>query len=273
MDNQVPFVKTSNNSGKGFLIFIIIVLLLCCLGLGGYIVYSKFFVKNEPIVMKDTSKALQQVEIDGESLLEAEDIINTFEYAYNDSFSKYFGYIYNSNKIEASKFDQSAALFACLYPYLDESMNVSYVANNTVKTDFKAIFGSGLNYNPNNVSAGTGYDIKYDPTIKYYSYQRLGIGGYFYPTYVSFNESSSISSEKIQVVKRVAYLEYSTDHTTINVYADSKKANTIGVISVTEGSFNISEIKAKFKSSLAQYTYTFVKDKDSFVFDSIERTK
>lgn len=273
MDNQVPFVKTSNNSGKGFLIFLIIVLLLCCLGLGGYIVYTKFFVKEEVIVMDDTSKALKEVQLDGESLLEVEDIINTFEYAYNDSFSNYFGYIYKSNKLEISQFDKGAALFACLYPDLEESANISYVANNTVKTKFKKTFGSNFNYDPANVNAGEGYEIKYDPVSKYYSYQRLGVGGYFYPTYVSFNESSSVSNEKIQVVKKVAYLEYSADHTTINVYADSEKKNTIGVISVTDGSFTITEIKAKFKSSLAEYTYTFVKDKDSFVFDSIERTK
>lgn len=273
MDNQVPFIKTSNNSGKGFLIFLIIVLLLCCLGLGGYIVYSKFFVKEETVVMEGTTKALKQVQIDGTSLLEVEDAINNLEYAYNDSFSDYFGYIYKNNKLEATKFDKGAALFACLYPDLEESSNITYVANNTVKTRFKNMFGSSFNYEPANVNAGVGYEIKYDPATKYYSYQRLGVGGYFYPTYVTINESSTISSEKIQVVKKVAYLEYGADHTTIDVYADSEKKSKIGVMSVTEGAFSITEIKAKYKSSLAEYTYTFVKDKDSFVFDKVERTK
>ena len=273
MSNSVPIVRSSNNSGKGFLIFLIIVLLCTSLGLGGYIAYEKFFVKKEVIPVKETSEALEQVKIDGESLLQVEDIINAFEYAYNDPFSDYFGYIYKNNTLKVKDFDKQAALFACLYPYLDESINVSYVANNTVKNKFKSIFGPDVEYAPNNVSAGGGYDIKYDPTISYFSYQRLGVGGFFHPTYVTYNESSTVSSDKIQITKRVAYIEYTNDHTSITIYPDSKKGSALGMITVSEGSFSPTEIKAKYKSSLSQYQYTFVKKKNGFVFDSIIRTK
>ena len=271
MNDQVPFIKTSNNSGKGLLVFLVILLFVISLSLGGYIVYLKLFTKEVKTVTKETSEALEQVQLEGGSLLEVEDIINTFEYAYNDSFSNYFGYIYSSDKIDASNFDAGAALFACLYPDLEESPNVSYVANNTVRTRYKSIFGEEAKYTPKNVSAGVGYDINYDPINKYFAYQRVSAGGYFYPTYVTFNDTTSISSEKVIITKRVAYLEYSTDHTTINVFSDKDKDDQLGVIGVSEGSFDLNEITAKFKSSLAQYKYVFVKDKDSFVFDSIER--
>ena len=271
---DLPIVNTGNrNSGKGFLIFIIIVLLICCLGLGGYILYTKFFVDDEIAVEEDTSKALEQLQIDGASLLEVEDIINTFEYAYNDSFSNYFGYIYNSKEIDASNFDMNAAIFACLYPHLDESNNVTYVGNNTVKSKFKTIFGSALEYKPRTIKAGEGYDIKYNSKTNYYEYQRIGNGGFFYPAFVTFNDSSIISSEEIVITKRVAYIEYASNHTAINIYSDSKKNKVVGAMTVTEGSFNPTELENKFKSSLAQYKYTFVKDKDDFVFDSIVRTK
>ena len=167
MDNQVPFIKTSNNSGKGFLIFLIIVLLLCCLGLGGYIVYSKFFVKEETVVMEGTTKALKQVQIDGTSLLEVEDAINNLEYAYNDSFSDYFGYIYKNNKLEATKFDKGAALFACLYPDLEESSNITYVANNTVKTRFKNKILKSIKKLRLNFYGKYEYLSDYDNYIKY----------------------------------------------------------------------------------------------------------
>ena len=232
IDLDLPILTTTNrSSGKGFLIFLIIVLLLCCLGLGGYIVYTKFFVKEEVYIEEDTSKALEQVQIDGSSLLEIEDIINTFEYAYNDSESKYFGYIYNSKEITA------------------------------------------IDYKPSDISAGTGYDILYDSNTNYYSYQRIGIGGYFYPTYVSFNDSSVISNEKIEITKRVGYIEYTANHMNIDIYADSKKNDVVGAMSVTDGAFNPSELEGKFKSSLAKYKYTFVKEKDKFIFDSIVRIK
>lgn len=271
-DLDLPIVSTNSGSGKGVLIAIIIILLICCLGLGGYIVYTKFIFKEETPTVKNTSDALKEVKIDGNHLLEVEDIINAFEYAYNDSFSNFYGYIYSAKAIKASTFDKDAALFACVYPYLDESMNVSYVANNTVRTNFKAIFGSEVEYKPNNISAGTGYDIKYDPTLKYFSYQRIGIGGYFYPTFVTYNESCTVSDEKIEVVKRVGFIEYSDDHTKVNIYADKNKTKPVGVLSVTDGSFNKAEIKDKYLSSLSQYKYTFVNEKNSFVFEMIERT-
>ena len=44
-------------------------------------------------------------------------------------------------------------------------------------------------------------------------------------------------------------------------------------MSVTEGSFNQTELKEKFNSSLAQYKYTFVTEDDNFVFEKVERTK
>lgn len=270
VNNQVPV--TNKKSGNGLLVFLIIVLLLCCLGLGGYILYSKYFVVKEEVT-SDTSETLKQVKIDGESLLQVEDIINTFEYAYNDSFSDYFGYIYNSKEISTDSFDNGAALFACLYPYLDESPNVSYVANNTVKYKFKSLFGSKLTYTPSNVNAGVGYQILYNANTKYYEYQRVGIGSYFYPTYLTFNDSSTVSNEKIEIIKRVAYMEYSDNHLNIDMYTDKTKAKKIGQINVTEGSFNPNEILNKYKSSFAQYKYTFIKEKDNFVFDSIKRTK
>ena len=271
---DLPIVRVDNRSGKGFLIFVNIVLFICCIGLVVFIVYNKYFIieDNTPVIKK-TSEALEQVQIDGTGLLDVEDTINSFEYAYNNPFSNYFGYIYSNKLLKSSDFDEGAALFACLYPYLDESVNVSYVANNTVKAKYKSIFGPEKVYNPNNVNAGGGYDIKYDPINKYYAYQRLGVGGYFYPTFVTFNESSSISEEKIIIVKRVAYLEYNPEHTMINVYVDKTKSKAVGVISVTEGAFNPSEIKAKYKSSLSQYKFIFVKSKDTFVFDKIERTR
>ena len=272
-DLDLPIVTVNRNSGKGILIFFIILLLICCLGLGGYIVYFKFFVKDDTPIIKKTSEALEQVQIDDTSLLEVEDVINTFEYAYNDPFSTYYGYIYSATVIKSSTFDKGAALFACLYPYLDKSINVSYVANNTVKAKFKSIFGNTVPYEPNNVSAGVGYDIKYDPGVKYYNYQRLGVGGYFYPTMVTFNETCTVSEEKIEITKRVAFLEYSQDHNTINIYADKDKKKPVGVLSVTEGSFNQTELKEKFNSSLAQYKYTFVTEDDNFVFEKVERTK
>ena len=274
IDLDLPILTTTNrSSGKGFLIFLIIVLLLCCLGLGGYIVYTKFFVKEETYIEEDTSKALEQVQIDGSSLLEVEDIINTFEYAFNDSDSKYFGYIYNNKEITAKSFDKKAAIFACLYKDLKESNNVSYVANNTVKSRYRDIFGLGIDYKPSDISAGTGYDILYDTNTNYYSYQRIGNGGYFYPTYVTFNDSSVISNEQIEITKRVGYLEYTANHMNIDIYADSKKNDVVGAMSVTDGAFNPSELEGKFKSSLAKYKYTFVKEKDKFIFDSIVRIK
>lgn len=273
IDLDLPILTTNSNSGKGAFIFIIVLLAICCLGLSGYVVYLKFFVKNNTTVIKKTSEALEQVQIDDISLLEVEDVVKTLEYSFNDPFSNYYGYIYSTTVIKASTFDKGAALFACIYPHLDNSNNVSYVANNTVKANFKSIFGNTVKYEPNDVDAGNGYAIKYDPKLKYYSYQRLGVGGAFHPTMVTFNETCTVSEEKIEITKRVAFLEYSQDHNTINIYADRDKKKSVGVLSVSDGSFNPTEIKEKYNSSLAQYKYTFVTEKDNFVFEKVERIK
>ena len=287
MNNQVQgvaqptVVQQNKGSGKGFLIFLVIVLLLGCIGLGGYIAYDKFYIVKDESV-KDASEALVEVNIDANALFQVNDTINTFEYAFNDPFSSYFGYIYSNNELKASDFDKSAAIFSILYPYLDESDNMSFVANSTVKNRFKEMFSSSINYAPTSINAGDGYFISYDQGSSYYGYQRLGKGGYFYPAYVSFYDSSKITKDPnknskgnttIEVVKRVGYVEFNDTHTAVNVYNDASKGKKIGVISVVDGGYNLLEIGSKFKTSLSQYKYTFVEEGNNYVFDNVKRTK
>lgn len=278
-NNQTPMVNNPNNNrqikqsgGNGFLKFLIIVLLICCLGLGGYIAYSKLAPLKEEKA-QDAEEAIQQVKIDGNSILEAEDIIKTFETAFNDHYSKFFGFIYDKNEVKGKGFDKYAALYAAIYEYLEESTNVTYVANSTVKAKHKSLFGNSVMYNPSNLIAGDNFNVTYNANTNYYAYQRVGDGAYFYPTYVTFNESSSISKEKIEIVKRVGYVEFSADHTKMEIYKDKAKTAKVGELPVVEGAFSPDEIEAKFKSSLAQYKYSFIKGRDHFVFESITRTK
>ena len=118
---------------KGFVITIIILILLL-LGTSGYIVYDKFFVKEDE--EKEYISVINDVSIDVNKLYRVGEILNRLDKALSTNDSKYFGYIYNIKTTEVKDLDKNAAIYASLYSDLVRSNTEQTITNEQQFIDY-----------------------------------------------------------------------------------------------------------------------------------------
>ena len=136
-------------------IIIIIILLLLVIGLGGYIGYEKYTETKD----ENTTTVIDDVSVNLNIFYQIGDTLTKLDNAFNDPNSTFFGYIYNSDKIEAKKFDGRAALFVSVHDDLVGNNTTQYLLGASVKSKFEKIFGKNLQYAPGNINAGSYYNI------------------------------------------------------------------------------------------------------------------
>ena len=99
MDNKKPFIIT------------IIIMTVIILGLGAYVVIDRLKEKEE---QEKKTSIINETEIDLNAFYQVSDTLRRFDDAFNTYNSNYLGYIYNSKRIYASKFDGGAAIYASM---------------------------------------------------------------------------------------------------------------------------------------------------------------
>ena len=251
-------------------IILIVFLVLIILGLGGYIAYDFIKEKEEesnPITVID------KVSIDLNSLYQIGNTLNSFDNAFNNPNSKYFGYIYNSKKILAKNFDQGAALFSAMYNDLAASNTQQVLMGIQVKSKFEKIFGKNLKYASTSIDGGN-YQITYNADNDTYSYVAPTNNNFYSTGYITKNIQTSLETDKIIVTRKIIYVEYDTNSSKAILYKDSSKGNKLGELSLRNGELSLNEVIAKYGSRLNTFELTFNESNDNdYNFYQIEKIK
>lgn len=252
--------------GFGILILIIIVLLI-------YIIIDKK-LSSEKIDQAEKT-LIDDVKIDLNSLYQIGDTLNKFDSAFNDSNSKYFGYLYKSDSLLVKDFDKNAALYTTLYNDFIGSNIVQLGA--TVKNKFAKIFGKQVSYKASSIDVGEHSKISYDEKLNQYSYSSTAINNVYSPGYIAHNISTSLEGENIFVTRKIFYVEYTNGGaigSNAIIYRDSSKNEKIGELKLRNNVLDEEEVIAKYSSKLKTYKYTFKQQKlDEYNFYSLEKIK
>ena len=260
---------------KKIYIFIII-LIVIILGLGGFIALDKLVLNR-----KENSVITQigEKEIDLNIFYQINNTLDKFDKAFNDNNSSFFGYPYSKEKIKASDFDQTAALYLAIYDDLEGTNIQEKISSGIVKSNFENIFGNNLEYNASNISAGERYAITYDKQTDNYIYNFPTIRTIYSPEFVEINLKTTLEEGKLIVYIKVFYVEFTsnpggTDITKANLYTSNDKKKLVATINLKNGVLNKKEIIARYGSKFATYKYTFTeKAADEYSFYSIEKEK
>ena len=256
-------------NNKKPLIIVIVFLIIVILGLGGYIAYEKIFTKP---VTEECKTVIDDVSIDINKLYRIEDILNRLDKAFNTNESKYFGYIYNSKKIDVKEFDKNAALYASMYSDLIRSNNENIISSDRVRNKYEMIFGKELEYSPSNINIDDKIVITYDDSNKEYKYKASSINNDHKDEYLVNNNKTKLTEDLVIITRKVFYVVYNGSYATI--YTDSTKTTRLGEVSVKTGEVSISEVVGKYGSKLNTYDFTFkLGSDDEYKLYRIERTK
>ena len=248
----------------------IIILVLISLAAVGYIVYDKFILSKEE--EKEYTTIIDDQSIDINKLYKIGNILNTFDNAFKNNDTKYFGYIYNDKKIELKDFDKSAAIYASMYSDIIRSNTEQSISNDRIKNRYESIFGKGLGYIPANADLGNNIKITYDDTHKIYKYTASIINNDHQSEYLARNMKTVLKDDLVIITRKVFFVEYSNDNA--NIYTDSSKVTKLGDIKLKNGEVNLKEVTGKYGSKLNTYEITFkIGSDDEYNFYKIERTK
>lgn len=259
----------NRSSKKGYIITIII-LLLIVIALAGFIAFS--VMKH---IEQEEKKAtmLNGINIDLNAFYQVSETLERFDKAFNNPKSLYLGYIYTSKRLEAPKFDLGAAIYASMIlDMAGTNLEVQFLPEPLVKSNFEKIFGNNLKYTPSEVNSGEIYKVAYDN--KYYYIAPSEVDPYA-EKYLAFDYKTSLEEDKIIVNRRIVYVVYEKDVngtlTAINLYKDHLKQSKIGTIAVRNGSIKDNEILSRYGSKMKKYNYTFIQNKGAdYNFYSIE---
>ena len=97
---------------KKFIVTIIILIIIIA-GLGGFIAVDKLVLNKKEQEEKTTQ--VGDVEVNLTVFEHINDTLTLFNKAFNDSNSKFFGYLYTKREINTSNFDKSAAIYVSMY--------------------------------------------------------------------------------------------------------------------------------------------------------------
>ena len=261
-------------------VVLIVILVLIILGLGGYIALDKLVLNKEKEEVR-TVVAIDDVNIDLDSLYQIGDTLTKFDNAYNDINSNYFGYLYKvDTRLLASKFDNGAALFVAMHDDMVGTSSAQYLIGGNVKKNFETIFGSNLAYKPSSVDAGKSFNIKYNEGNGNFTYTAPTMTNVYANKYVVKNIKTELKDDKVMITRRVFYVEYqgnegSTDITSANIYTTHSNKQLVGTLNLRNNVLSEEEVLAKYGSKLNKYVYTFKQNSntDDYSFYSIEKVK
>ena len=264
MENKKPFI------------IVIIILSLIIIGLGTYVVLDR--VKEKKQEEKKTS-IINETIIDLNAFYQVSDTLRRFDEAFNPYNSNYLGYIYNTKRIYATKFDIGAAIYASMITDLLDNGTVLYIPEDKIKGNFERIFGKNLEFNlaETQINNSESYLFSYDATTKKMAYQVAMKTDLYSPGYIVMNVKTILEGDTIKITRKVFYGEYTGEDGTISkivMYKDSSKQKKIGELKLKNGAINQKEILAKYSSKMNTYHYTFKHNKDDgYSFYLIEKGK
>ena len=255
---------------KKGLIITIIILILLLLGSAGYIVYDKFFIKDEE--EKEYINVIKDVSIDVNKIYKVGEILNKFDKAFSTNDSNYFGYIYSTPIIEVKDFDKNAAIYVSIYPELVRSNTEQTISNEIIKNKYENIFGKSLKYSPSGLELGDNIKVEYDSDNGIYKYTASITNNEHKNEYLARNMKTKLTDDLVIVTRKVFYVEYSNNNAII--YTNSSKKTKLGEVKLQNGEVSLQEVTGKYGSKINTYEVTFkLGSTDEYNFYKIERTK
>lgn len=263
---------------KPFIITIII-LILTIGGLVAFIVLNRIEKQKEIINQKTI---INNMNLNLNVFFDISKILESFDNAYNYPNSSYYGYIYNTEKKYASKFDFGAAVFLEMNDEMIGNANLQFVSEKAIKTKIEKTFGKNFDYDKEKeklkekegkvqINKNNYYNIEYNEENKVYAYV-LQIPIAKNNGYIAITVNTKLTENNIIVSRKVAYVEYGDNIVTI--YKDHSKNNKIGQVELKNGIINKDEIVGKYGSSMSTFDYYFEqKNNDKYYFSKINKTK
>lgn len=258
------------------IVLIIILLIIICLGLGGYIIIDKFVLKEKD---KIVTTEINGIDINLNAFEYIENTISKLNNAFNDPNSTYFGYIYSKKELNVKNFDKQASLYAAIYNDYSKNINQQIIAEEVIKTKYAELFGKKMEYKPNTIKAGQNYNIVYDDTNKIYTVIIPSTYSTYQNRYIEKVSKTILTNDKITIQKYVFYVEYENVidgkmATKANIYTSHDKTKLIGTFSLKNGNLDLDEIIGKNSSKIPLYAYIFQQTSyDKYDFFSIEKIR
>ena len=257
---------------KKFIIAIVILSLLLT-GTVGFIVYDKFFKKQDETIRT----VINGMEIDLNVFHKIGDTLNNLDAAFNDPTNKYFGYIYGDGNVMIEKLEPSVAAYAAIYKEIVKTGTNQVISASLVKSNMNNMFGKYVTYKADAIEWLDGAFMPYDKDTETYSQQLPFINPIKDPSYFAVEISSAIGHDEVIIKRKSYYAEYALDESgtkrvKASIYTDKSKKTLITTMNLKNGVINEKEVISKYGSKLNTYTYTFKEYNDTeYVLYSIEK--
>ena len=259
---------------KKFVVAIVILSLLL-LAAVGFIGYDKFLKKQDESI----KTVIDGNELDLNVFHKIGDVLNNLDNAFNDTSSKYFGYIYGNKNVMIEKLDSKIASYASIYSEIRKTGAIQYISSTQVKNNLNNMFGKYVEYKAGAIDWTNETYIPYDKDTNLYSQQLPYINPLKEPRFFASEVSTVIGEREIKIKRKSYYVEYELDESGINrakalIYTDKDKKTLITTVNSKNGSINEKEIIAKYSSKLNTYMYTFKEyNNTDYVLYSIEKLR
>lgn len=255
---------------------LIVIMGIVIVGLGGYIAYEKFFVKDD----NNSKTVIDNVSVDLNYFYQIGETLERLDSAFNDEHSIYYGYAYNQKKMEVSSMDSALALYTTIQKDMVGSATERFLIGADVRQEFENIYGKSLTYSPDSLELGTGYSVYYEPITQNFSYVAPIANNIYRSGYKPINIKTVLTEDSVIITRKVFYVEYGgnseggVDMTKAFIYKSPDKNSLIGEVQLKNGIINLKEVIGKFGSKINTYEYTFKLEKDdTYSFYSIELKK
>ena len=231
---------------RNIVIFVLIIVIACLIG----ILISNNISKQNKV---DKDKKIKNINFNLDGFYQIGEDLKLFDIAFNDSYSNYFGYLYNSDSLDTKDFDIKAALYVSLYKELRHDGEYINIESSVVKENFHKIFGDYLKYQPMSFDAGRVFQFNYN--------------------------ASMATNNSVEVVRKMFYLEYvsnnsGTDITKVDIYKNIDKKDKVGTMNINEKGVDEKKIFKKYGDKLDNYRFRFTKDSiGNYYFEHIEKEK
>ena len=279
--------------------FFIIILILSVVGLGGYVVYDKYFNK-EPIPPKTEKKEekTENLDVTSKEVTSLFNNINKLSHAWTSE--DYYGWLFKNDSLKVEDMSDELIVAVSLYnseldcidekgdntcfqkptnPNLD---SISVISSDKVKANANIIFGSITYDNTSVKSFDCTGNYKYNKENDQYIKEAYGCGygGSSYNTYEYRITKALKTSSALDMYVKVApeYYEFGADvdadgndidSSMRYIYSDFGKKNEI--YKVEEIIYDFNEVLEKHGELLPVYKLHFENENGKYHFKSIEK--
>lgn len=252
----------------------LIIFIIMTLSLAGYIVVDKFVLSKE---LKPKTTQVGDVEVNLNVFEQINETLNTFDAAFNDTNSKYVGYLFSQKEITSDNFDQNAALYASIYRSIIGNGTQQTLPGGIVKTNYEKLFDNKMQYKAKSIDAGNIYKINYDIVSDNYTYIATVPQNIYTPTLMEKNIETTVEDDNIVIKRKVFLVEYVAEgaaYTKANIYKSQTDKTLVATMPLKNNTLNVKELIGKYGTKLKTYKYTFKqKSIDEYKFYSVEESK